>query len=292
MKPNFLIVGAAKCGTTSMHRYLSQHPDIFMPRWKEPSYFIGDPFKPLNRTTQALYYKLFKGVKEERASGEASTAYLYDKEAPKLIEKALGKIKIIVMLRDPVHMSYSLYNHQVRKEGETIDSFEEALKAEEARLNNSFFKQNCYGWHANYYYYHRALYYDQVKRYLDTFGQNNLFIILFEDLIADPVGIAQKTFGFLSVDETFVPITRVHNPASEILNIPKFWKDRSLLVKTAFFVFSKAIFKKIPHLIRNISKKPPPLSSETAQKLRERFYDDICRLETLIGNDLSAWKNF
>ena len=180
MKPNFLIVGAAKCGTTSMYQYLSQHPDIFMPGWKEPSFFIGDPFKPLNRTTKTVYYKLFKGVKEEHASGEASTAYLYDEAAPKLIQKALGKIKIIILLRDPVNMSYSLYNHQVRKEGESIESFEEALEAEEARLNDSSFKQNCYGWHANYYYFRRALYHDQVKRYWDTFGQNNIFIILFE----------------------------------------------------------------------------------------------------------------
>jgi hypothetical protein len=292
MKPNFLIIGAAKCGTTSMHRYLSQHPDIFMPGWKEPSFFIGDPFKPLNCATQAVYYKLFKRIKEEHAFGEASTAYLYDEAAPKLIHEALGNIKIIIMLRDPANMSYSLYNHQVRKEGETIESFEEALEAEEVRLKNSSFKKKCYGWHANYYYYRRALYYDQVKRYWDTFGQNNIFIILFEDLNADPIGIVQKTFEFLNVEETFIPIIQVHNAAGEILKIPEFWKDRSLLLQTTAFVFSKTVFKKIHQLLRNIGRKPPPaISPETAQKLKKRFYGDICRLETLTGKNLSAWKN-
>jgi hypothetical protein len=292
MKPNFLIVGAAKCGTTSMHRYLCQHPDIFMPEWKEPAFFIEDPFKKLNCATPAVYHKIFKGASDKYAVGEASTAYLYDKDAPKLIRDALGNIKIIIMLRNPVDMSYSLYNHQVRKEGETIQRFEDALEAEEMRRKNPAFKQTCYGWHANYYYTRRALYYDQVKRYFDTFGQDYVFIILFEDLIADPVDTAQKTFRFLGVDETFVPMTRAYNRAGEILNIPKFWKDRSLLIKTSSFVFSKTIIKKIPHLIRTIGKKPPPpLSSETAQRLRNIFYGDICQLEKLIEKNLSAWKN-
>jgi hypothetical protein len=83
----------------------------------------------------------------------------------------------------------------------------------------------------------------------------------------------------------------VHNPAGEILNIPRFWEDAGLFQKTFSFVFSKNLFIKIPHLLRNIRRKPPqPIKPITARRLRERFCDDICRLEQLIGKDLSAWK--
>jgi hypothetical protein len=293
MLPNFLIVGAAKSGTTSLYKYLSQHPEIFMPKWKELSYFIGDPHGPLHKVNKPQYYnKVFAKAQNMSAVGEASTSYLFDEAAPKLIKEKLGTLKILIVLRDPVSMSYSLFNHQVRREGETIKSFEAALAAEASRCKDPEFKKKCYGWHANYYYYQRGLYYIQVKRYLDTFGTGNVFIILFEELVNDSVRVVQGAFRFLGVDDTFVPVIEVHNPSGVILNIPEFWKDTGLLLKTTSFVFSKNLIKKIPHLLRNIGRKPPPpLNPTIARELRDRFQDDISKLEQLIGKDLTAWKN-
>jgi hypothetical protein len=292
MMPNFLIVGAAKSGTTSLYEYLRQHPDVFMPKWKELSFFIGDHYGPLHKVKKPEYYKkVFDKVKNELAIGEASTSYLYDESAPKKIKEVLGLTKIIIILRNPVEMSYSLYNHQVRKEGETLKTFEEALEAEEDRLRDLAFRKKCYGWHANYYYYHRGLYYEQVKRYLDTFPKQNVLILLFEELAEDAVQVTQRVFKFLGVNDSFVPVVGVHNPAGQILNIPRFWEDTGLFQKTASFVFSKNPIRKIPHLLRNIGRRPPkPINAETAQKLKERFCDDISSLEKLIGKDLSAWK--
>jgi hypothetical protein len=291
--PNFLIVGAAKSGTTSLYRYLRQHPDIFMPEWKELSLFIGDSFGPLHRAKKPYFYqKAFSRVQNQTAVGEASTAYLFDKAAPKIIKEQLGTVRIIIILRDPVAMSYSLYNHQLRKEGETIENFEEALAKEEERRTDPGFKKTCYGWHANYYYHQRASYYHQVKRYMDTFGEENILVILFEELAGETLSVVKKIFRFLGVDEAFVPDIKVHNPAGNILNIPMFWKDTGLFLKTFQFVFSRNLIKKVPHLLRNIGRKPPqPLNEATAKKLRKRFYEDICRLEELIGKDLSAWKS-
>lgn len=293
IRPNFLIVGAAKSGTTSLYRYLRQHPDIFMPAWKELSLFIGDSFGPLHRVKKPLYYqKAFSKVRGQNAVGEASTAYLFDEAAPKIIKAQLGTIRIIIILRDPVAMSYSLYNHQLRKEGETIENFQEALDRENDRQRDPEFKEKCYGWHANYYYYQRGLYYKQVKRYLDTFGKDHVFVILFEELANDTIGVLKKTFKFLEVDDTFVPEIKIHNPAGGILNIPRFWKDTGLFLKTFQFVFSKNLIKKIPHLIRNFGRRPPqPIDEITAEKLRHKFYEDICRLEGLIDKDLSIWKS-
>ena len=154
--PNFLIVGAAKSGTTSLYEYLRQHPAVFMPKWKELSFFIGDHFGPLHKVKRPEYYrKVFDKVQNESAVGEASTSYLYDESAPKKIKEGLGLINIIIILRNPVEMSYSLYNHQVRKEGETLKTFEAALEAEEDRIKDLTFRKKSYGWHANYYYYHQ-----------------------------------------------------------------------------------------------------------------------------------------
>lgn len=292
MMPNFLIVGAAKSGTTSLYRYLSQHPDIFMPKWKELSFFIKDPFGPIDKVKKPEYYcRVFAKVQNQSAIGEASTSYLVDESAPKRIKEVLGTIKILIVLRDPVEMSYSLYNHQARKEGETLKTFEAALEAEEGRRRDHCFRKKCYGWHANYYYYHRGLYFGQVKRYLDTFSKDNVMIFLFEEFISDPVWIAQRAFRFLGVDDSFVPVIKVHNPAGNILNIPRFWEDAGLFQKTVSFVFSRNLIRKIPFLLRNIDRKPPqPINPTTAQRLRKRFHDDICSLEQLIGRDLSTWK--
>ena len=292
-QPNFLIVGAAKSGTTSLYRYLRQHPDIFMPEWKELSLFIGDPYGPLHRVKKpSTYRKVFAKVQNQTAVGEASTAYLYDEAAPRIIKEQLGAIRIIIILRDPVAMSYSLYNHQLRKEGETIDNFEEALLAEKDRQKDPVFKKKCYGWHANYYYTQRALYYEQVKRYMDTFGKDHVRVILFEELAGEPLSVVKKVFQFLGVDDRFIPEIKIHNPAGSILNIPLFWKDTGLFLKTCQFVFSKNLIKKVPHILRNISRKAPqPINAATAEKLRKIFYENICQLEELIEKDLSSWKS-
>lgn len=293
MKPNFLIVGAVKSGTTSLYEYLKQHPDIFMPDWKELSYFIGDFFSPLHRVkTSHLYYRIFSKADNQSAVGEVSTAYLYDIDSSKLIKKELGKIKIIILLRDPSAMSYSLYNHQLRREGETIDSFEKALEREEIRKADLNFRKSCYGWHANYYYYQRGRYYGQVKRYIDTFGKDNILVILFEELVSETLSVLKNTFQFLGVDDSFVPEIKVHNPAGSILDIPRFWKDTGVFLKTLQFVFSKNLIKKVPNLLRNVGRKPPqPINVLTEEKLRKKFYEDICKLEQLIGKDLSIWKS-
>ena len=290
--PNFLIVGAAKAGTTSLYEYLRQHPDIFMPEWKELSFFIGDPFGPLHKVKKSqYYYKVFADAHDYKAVGEASTSYLFDADAPDIIREKLGLIKIIIILRDPVAMSYSLYSHQVRKEGETSADFESALEAEDRRRHSSHFKKSCYGWHANYYYYHRGLYFEQVKRYLDTFGKERVKVLLFNELANDSIRVVQEVYRFLEIDDTYVPDIKVHNPAGGIISIPKFWEDAGLFLKTFQFVFSKNLVKKIPHFLRNIGRKPPPpINPETAQRLREKFQNDICRLEHLIEKDLSAWK--
>jgi hypothetical protein len=127
---------------------------------------------------------------------------------------------------------------------------------------------------------------------LDTFGKDNVFTILFEELAGETFSVVQNTYRFLGVDDAYVPEIKVHNPAGGILKIPRFWRDSGLFLKTFQFVFSKNLIKKIPHLLRNVGRKPPQqINPVTEKKLRKRFYEDICQLEQLIAKDLSTWKN-
>ena len=91
---------------------------------------------------------------------------------------------------------------------------------------------------------------------MDTFGMDNILVVLFEELARETLSVVKKAFRFLDVDETFVPDIKVHNPGGSILNIPMFWKDTGLLLKTVQFVFSRNLIKKVPHLLRNIGRNP------------------------------------
>ena len=172
MLPNFLIVGAARSGTTSLFHYLEKHPDIFVPKNKEPSYFTFFENKPsftLGRpanfvTERQEYLKLFESGGEHLVRGEASTPYLYFHE-PTIVNilkhyKNLSKPKIIIILRNPVDRAYSQYMMNVRDLNEDL-SFEKALKVEGNRMANNA--------HFDYFYINRGYYYLQTKAYLEKF---------------------------------------------------------------------------------------------------------------------------
>ena len=160
--PNFFIVGAAKAGTTSLHRYLEQHPQVFMSSVKEPRFFEAGWEKigkarfliPARIAGEREYLQLFKEAGESKAIGEASPSYLYDEEAPYLIKEKIPKAKIIISLRDPIDRAYSQYLHFVRAGIET-KPFCDALFNE---LGD--------------YYVQPGQYSDQVRRYLEVFGRD------------------------------------------------------------------------------------------------------------------------
>ena len=146
-KPNFFIVGAAKAGTTSMHEYLCAHPDIFMPSGadlrltrnalKEP-YFFGsdlDIAEYWSIRDREQYLSLFVDAGNAKRIGEASVWYLPSTEAASEIKQFNPNAKIIIMLRNPVDMVYSLHGQFLRSGNEDIVDFEEALNVQEDRRN-------------------------------------------------------------------------------------------------------------------------------------------------------------
>ncbi len=134
-KPNLFIVGAPKCGTTFLYHYLKSHPDIYFPEFKEPHFFGSDLIRKNNAYNLNLnqYHNLFKT--DKKIIGEASTFYIFSKNAAKEIYNFNPDAKIIIMLRDLVDLVYSMHSQFVFSGDEVIEDFKKALDIEHDRLN-------------------------------------------------------------------------------------------------------------------------------------------------------------
>jgi hypothetical protein len=293
--PNFLVIGAAKSGTTSLYHYLAQHPDVFMSPVKEPKFFALEGEKPSFRgpgdgeadavTTLEDYRALFEGADDERAVGEASPLYLYLEEALGRIKHYVPEARLIAVLRDPVERAYSSFLHKVRDGRETTTDFAEALALEEDRIREGW----AYGWH----YKRRGFYHEQIIRYYEAFGPGQIRVYLYEDLKRDPRALLRDAYGFLGVDNSFVPNLSLKHNAS---GIPKNKLVHSLLrgrnpIKTALKpLLPEGLRKKLlVDLQRRNLEKAPLIPSEVRRGLVEEYREDILKLQDLIERDLSGW---
>jgi Sulfotransferase family len=300
--PNFLIIGAMKSGTTSLYYYLKQHPQIYMSSIKEPNFFAlegsnldfdgAEGKERIKRwikrdfvTNIEEYRALFRGAAGETAIGEASPIYLYSPEASYRIRHYVPEAKLIAILRNPVERAYSAFVYMSREGREPLNDFSRALRAEEGRMRDN--------WEWIWHYKHVGFYYSQLKRYFDVFDRDQIRVYLYEDLRAGIPRVLRDIFGFLEVDDTFVPDTSMrHNvsgtPKSGLL--PGFIFGRNP-VKTVL----KPLFPQELRQHISVSLKSrylvgaPPLVPEVRRELLEAYRDDVLKLESLIERDLSGW---
>src|SRR5947207_13310329 len=129
-RPDFFIVGAPKCGTTAMHQFLAQHPEVFLAP-KEVHFFGADLHLENDVQDLSTYLELFADAKNEFRVGEASVWYLYSRHAAKEIKQFSAGSRIIIQLRNPVDMVHSLHSQLLFSGVEDIQDFESALRAEE-----------------------------------------------------------------------------------------------------------------------------------------------------------------
>lgn len=299
--PNFLVIGAAKCGTDSLCDYLGQHPQIYMCPNREPNFFIADgqgdiPYRgPGDRevlkawdmwvSSLDRYQALFSGVSDEKAIGEGTTWYLYDERAPKLIHHYIPEAKLIAILRNPVDRAYSAYNMLLRDGRETIQDFAQALAAEDERVRA--------GWEPMWHYRRMGFYYSQLKRYYDTFDAAQIHVVLHDDFNSRPSDVLRELFQFLQVKEQFQPDTSERRNVSLV---PKHHAYNRLIsgqnpVKAAVKVMLPIELRqriKSGLVSRNLSK-PAPLRTDTRHQLIDVFRADILDLQTLINRDLGSW---
>ena len=191
--PNFFIAGVPKAATTSLHEYLKQHPQIFMSDYKEPNYFV----RGSGVEKWGDYLALFKDAGGKKAIGESSAAYCYCEESPGWIKSSLGDVKIIIILRNPASRAFSLYGWMVREGYEDAPTFAEALEREPVRLHDPVFRVQCPQFFPDYLYFTTGLYFEQVSRYIETFGRDRVKIYLFEEFVKQPALICQDAFRFV-----------------------------------------------------------------------------------------------
>jgi hypothetical protein len=283
--PNFFIVGAPKCGTTALFRFLENHPQVFLSDPKEVNFFSKkeleeqrlyyQDFKPKNENE---YLNLFKNVDtQQKIIGEASVSYLYYPEVAGRIHSFNPDSKIVILLRDPVARAWSHYLMDkrlglVKKELMEIFQSGEAID----RLN---FQQ----------YFLLGNYASQVEKYLDLFGKKNVKIFFTEELKSNRNNTIQKLYRFLGIQNFELTEDIKHNAYKE----PKgfFLKklySMSFIRKNIKKLIPQSILKKGVDFFFNST--PPALNKIDKILLKKYYYIEICRLEKLLSKDLTKWK--
>ena len=294
--PNFLVIGAAKSGSTSLYNYLKQHPQIFMSPVKEPRFFAfenedldfcGPGDKKLNGSSITRlndYRSLFKDVSNEKAIGEVSQCYIYISKAPERIKHYVPEMKIVAFLRDPVERAFSNFMQKQFQGNEPISDFVKAIEAEPSRIRENW----SFTWH----YVRRGYYYEQLSRYFSLFPKENIRVYLYDEFKASNLRVLTDLFGFLGVDETFVPdmssrFNTSGRPRSKALHrlLHSQRLPRSLLKRC----LSQSFRVKVRDRMVGMSTVREALMESTHQELIEYFREDILKLETLLDRDLSHW---
>jgi len=288
--PSFVIIGAAKAGTTALYWYLSDHPQVFMSPVKETNYFafgLGDDGKPLYGDpdlhrfpvqTSAAYEELFSGAGEALAVGEASPIYLECPQSAARIREALPTARIICGLREPVDRAYSDYLMFLRTRGRRLDPDRDLTAASDWARPDSHWMQI-------------SRYHEALSRYFDLFPREQIHVFLFEDLRADSLGCVRDIYRSVGVYPGFAPdLETPHNvggmPSSRTLE--KVFTSGSV---------RKAVEPWIPQRAADVArrlrtknlKKAPPLPKELKAELSRHFRDDIGKTSELIRRNLDHW---
>ena len=287
MLPNFIIVGAPKAGTTSLYHYLSEHPQIFMSEPKELNFFSKEEI-----IEQGLYYqdfkakdlegykKLFDKATDRMAVGEGSVSYLFYSDTPNKIKETIPDVKIIILLRDPVSRGFSHYLMDYRMGLVALPYEEIVYKKSQHKYQDLYYQQ----------YVELGLYYEQVKRYIDTFGKEKVKIYLQEDLRTDTEKVILDLYNFLEIDNSYmVDTAQQHN----IFSMPKNKLIHKLYASHRVRSIAKTLFpNNLKEKVKNIffeRKKKPKLDQKLKEDLSKLYSEDIQKLEQLIGRDLSTW---
>tara|TARA_Y100001968_G_scaffold329792_1_gene379978 strand:- start:538 stop:1422 length:885 start_codon:yes stop_codon:yes gene_type:complete len=290
--PNFMCLGVAKSGTTTLYDILRQHPDVYIPSFKEPHFFdIVENFENGLKWYEDNYYK----KADNKIIADFTPSYFFDKYAPKRIFDSLGKdMKFVVIFRNPLDRAYSHYLHSKRDNHE-IENFELALELEVSRLDK-YERQSDYLYYLRHSYVQQGLYAQMLERYLKYFSLDNfLFIHFEEEFLKQRDLIINNLLDFIDVDTSVVLNTNIKsNPSSKarskffkkIMNKRGWFRD---MIK--FMVPSKQFRQIINNKIQRINIKefkPIPLTDELKSILLEKYFrDDISNLERILNKKMN-----
>jgi hypothetical protein len=273
-KPNFLFIGAAKTGSSWLYEIMLQHPDVFVPRIKDPYFFDRFYDKGLD-----WYLRLFaKAPAGSKAVGELSHDYLYSAEAAHRIRHDLADVRLIACLRNPMEHIVSSYVQMVHA-GITRAPLDEAVRTLPVLVDEPSYSRYLPVW-------------------LELFDRSRIKLLLFDDLRVSPRGFAQQVFDFLGVETPdFIDYDRVVNAAdvprsyllSRIVAVGAAAARRSGLVNLV------GTLKRNPLILQTLYRpvggtERPRLSERERLRLAAHFCEEIDRVQDLVGRDLSAWQ--
>ncbi|MEY2964056.1 MAG: hypothetical protein RL754_1317 [Bacteroidota bacterium] len=303
-RANLFLIGAAKSGTTTLARLLSEHPQIEALAIKEPGHFCTDLrtstfTKSYNRLLQwdeAAYFaqdplpERHIGFVEEAANYQrlvdacdapfildASTAYLYSTEAAINLRAYNPQAKIVVILRAPQERAYSHYM-MARKYGmeklPVTAAFERELKLSVAKWG----RDECYLELGNYA--------SQLERYYKTFAKEQILVLFAEELDEDPQKVLTRVAHFLDLPTFAAASVRRENAGS----VPRYPKLNAFGMRVLAPVRDKLPSETVRTLKKLTQRKPEPLPEEAKALLRGYYEGELVRLEKMINKDLQHWK--
>jgi len=290
MLPTFVIIGAAKAGTTALYWYLADHPQVFMSPVKETNYFafgLDDDGRPLYGDPElhrfpirsfAEYEALFAGSDGAIAVGEASPIYLECPQSAARIREVVPGARIVCFLREPVDRAYSDYLMYLRARGRRLDPERDLTP-------------DAHWAHPESHWMQISRYHGALSRYYERFPREQIDVFLFDDLKTDAAACVRTVFAALGVDPGFVPdLETPHNigglPASRAL-------ERVLTSRSVRRVVEPWIPRRVSDAVRRFRtknlKKAPPLPDQLRWELLGHFREDIGETAALIGRNLDHW---
>jgi hypothetical protein len=276
--PTFIGIGAAKCGTTSIHRYLGEHPEILVSKIKETNFFAyqGQTEARFRVRSWDAYRRQFAGARDERAIGEFSPLYMDSPEAARRaatrIAEALPGAKLLVSLRSPAERAYSRWV-AARRSGIERRPADIAIQRGTRHVEPGFYRQ-------------------RLQPYLELFPSEQIKIMIFEEFLEAPTAAMQEIYRFLDVDPTFEPSVEArHNrarvPRHPRLNYP--W-ERLRRLQPRWFSAPAPLVRLNRALLERTYTEPPPLDPALRSRLLELYREEVAGMEDLLGRELTMWK--
>ncbi|HVR29781.1 MAG TPA: sulfotransferase [Thermoanaerobaculia bacterium] len=294
--PNFLVIGASRSGTTSLHHYLGQHPSVHMSPVKSPNFFVaGDPQPPWEGAAQRAmarqwitdrgdYEALFRGAGGKRAIGEVSPVYLQSLGAPARIHSACPDAKLVAILREPVDRAWAHYLGRRRDGLERRTDFRAVVEDELARPLPDAVAFGSYVGCSRYHHF--------LAGYFQSFARERIRIYLFEDLVSDVSALLRDLFEFLEVDPgTAVDTERRHNQTGIVRQpLLRFLWTRTVRARIALRPFLPAAIRDTGRLAMGRELRRPALDPELRATIARVLAPDVERLQHLLGRDLTGWR--
>ena len=299
-QPSFFIVGAPKCGTTALSKYLNCHPEIFIPEQKELHFFDTDLKTPERAKSIEHYLQLFQPG-TGKICGEGTTTYLYSQTAAQEIYRFNPKAKIIIMLREPVEMMYSFHSQLLfNGSSETVDDFKKAIALEPSRKEGQQIPDRC-SEPSLLFYRDLAKFSDQVHRYLNIFGADQVKILLFREFTENTAIAFRDILEFIGADPSFeMEFVRMNSNKKvrnkKIQDLVKYPPSRILEIGKYFIPLPQAQRRQLLEWVKqqigraNTQQSTrPTLDQNFRTQLTQELRPDIQKLAKLINRDLSHW---